>query len=192
MKKKLLLGIVLTMLLLAGCQSQADATEEIIETGASADSVDLEGEAFALYLIADDQLAGSDLADYDLDELPLAETPVIATDDLVNYNWDYHSFDLTENAYLSMLAIFSSGMPMSGVPFVIVSQGERIYAGAFWSPSSSNTFDGVVILQPVDPSGGSFFITLGYPTDEYFTGEDPRGDPGLKEALQAVGVISLN
>lgn len=194
MKKKVFFGLIIAVLLLAGCQSQSDETTEETEevTEVEETPIEIEGEAFALFLIADDQLSGADLADYELEDLPLAETPLLTTDDLISYSWEYHSFDLTDEAYTNMLATFSSGMPMSGLPFVIVSQGERIYAGSFWSPSSSNTFDGVVIFQPVDPAGGSFFITLGYPTSDYFTGEDPRSDPALQEALLAVGLIKTN
>jgi len=79
---------------------------------------------------------------------------------------------------------------MSGVPFVIVSHGQRIYAGAFWSPASSLSFDGVVILQPADPTAGTLFIVLGYPGGDFFTGEDPRDDPRLREALDIAGVLT--
>ncbi len=84
--------------------------------------------------------------------------------------------NLTEEAYLKVVVSFSQGLPLDGLPFVIVSNNQRIYAGAFMSLASSLIFDGVVIQQPFDPAIQPLFITLGYPTAEFFTGEDPRVD----------------
>jgi len=78
---------------------------------------------------------------------------------------------------------------MSGVPFVIMAHEERIYAGAFWSPASSLSFDGVIIMQPFDPSGQPLLISLGYPSNDFFTGEDPRDDPRLRSALEGSDLL---
>ncbi len=165
------------VLLLSACGQRA-------ETPAVAN-----GEAFELYLVADVQIAGPDLMNYDLEELPLADAPILVTDDITSYNWEYHIINLTDEAWQKILSIFSVGMPMSGVPFVILSHGERIYAGSFWTPLSSLSFDGVVILQPFDPTSPTLFITLGYPNAEVYTGVDPRSDPRLESALEEAGVL---
>jgi hypothetical protein len=175
--KKLGFVLLALTLLLTACAEKA-------ETPAAGN-----GEAFELYLVADPQMAGPDLVNYDLDELPLAEDPILVTDDLASYDWDFHAINLTDEAYQKMLSIFSGGMPMSGVPFVILSHGERIYAGSFWSPLSSLSFDGVVILQPLDPAAGTLYLTLGYPGAEVYTGQDPRSDPRLESALEEAGII---
>ncbi len=180
MKKILLFGVVLLGLILSGCQSSTAGTET--PTGA-------DGEAFALYLVADEDMSGTDLNDYDIDALPLAREPLITTDDIISYNWEEHYFNVTQEAYANVITILSLGMPMDGVPFVIVSEGERIYAGSFWTLLSSLSFDGVVILQPMDPTNAPLFIMLGYPGTEFFTGEDPRNNPQLKQALQDAGVL---
>lgn len=148
-----------------------------------------EGEAFELFLIADSQMSGGDIQKYELSELPLAEEPLIVTEDIARYNWDAHSFDLTDEAYQKVLSGLSGSIRMSGMPFVIISNGERLYAGAFWSLASSLSYDGVVILQPVDPARSPLFIKLGYPTCDFFTGEDPRSNPLLKQALENVGLL---
>lgn len=177
MFKRTLILIALTLTLLAACQAEPTPAPP------------LEGEAFELYLVADAQMAGPDLNNYDLSELPLAEEPIITTDDIENYLWEVHAINLKPESYQKILAIFSGGMPMSGVPFVILSNNERIYAGAFWSPASSLSFDGVAIMQPFDPAGQPLLISLGYPGDDFFTGQDPRDDPRLKNALEQVGLL---
>jgi len=177
MIKKLLILLSLSVILLTACQAQPT------------EAPPQEGEAFELYLVADEQMAGPDLNNYELSELPLAEEPIINTEDIENYLWDVHAINLTPEAYEQILAIFSGGMPMSGVPFVIMAHEERIYAGAFWSPASSLSFDGVAIMQPFDPSGQPLLISLGYPNEEVFTGEDPRENPRLKNALEGAGLL---
>lgn len=177
MTKKFFLLISLLVMILTACQA------------APTEPPALEGEAFELYLVADVQLTGPDLKNYALSELPLADDPIIVTQDIENYIWDVHAINLTQEAYKKILSVFSAGLPMSGVPFVVLSQGERIYAGAFWSLASSLTFDGVVILQPFDPTNQPLVISLGYPTEETFTGEDPRNDPRLKQALEQADLL---
>lgn len=177
MVKKSLLVLSIMMFFLAACQAaptQAPAQD---------------GEAFELYLVADEQMAGPDLKNFELSELPLAEEPIISTDDIDNYLWDVHAINLMPEAYKRIQVSFAGGMPMSGVPFVILSRGERLYAGAFWTPASSLSFDGVIIMQPFDPSGQPLLISLGYPTEEFFTGEDPRDDPRLFQALEQEGLL---
>ncbi len=178
MLKKIFLAAILLVLTLSACGSPFDDNEPM-----------LGGEPFELYLVADPQITGTQLQNYDLDELPLAEDPLIATDELVNYVWEFHAFDLTQDAYQKLIIAFSRGLPASGLPFVIVAYGERIFAGAFWSPISSVSYDGVTIIQPFDPSSQPLLITLGYPDASYFEGEDPRNDPRLESALDDAGVL---
>ncbi|MFN2303619.1 MAG: hypothetical protein ACK2TV_07785 [Anaerolineales bacterium] len=175
-------------LILSACQAQTVESNPT-EAEDQSSEISMDAEAFELYLVADPQITGPDLPFYDLEDLPLDEQPIITTQDLIWYNWEYHSFELKEEIYAQVIALFSQHVPMSGLPFVLLSNGERIYAGAFWSPASSLHFGGVVIMHPFDPTGGPLSITLGYPDESYFMGEDPRSDPRLKEALEAVGLL---
>ena len=177
MHKKSLIILSLFVIFLTACQA------------APTEAPPQEGEAFELYLVADQQMAGADLNNYDLAELPLAEEPIISTEDIENYLWETHAINLTSEAYKRILAIFSGGMPLSGLPFVILTHNERVYAGAFWSQASSLSFDGVVILQPFDPTNQPLQISLGYPTEEAFTGEDPRNNSQLKDALEGADLL---
>jgi hypothetical protein len=126
----------------------------------------------------------------DLEDLPLAEVPIISTADILVYDWDNHRIELKEEAYDALNEILSANLPISGRPFVIISEGERIYAGAFWSTLSSMSFDGVTIIQPVNPDGQQIQITLGYPSEMFFEGEDPRDDPRVWNALKEAGLLA--
>lgn len=178
MIKKIHLILILIVIALSACQTP------VVEQPTS-----LEGEPFAIYLLSDVQITGPDVKKYDLKDLPLAELPVIGTDDIVSYDWSYHGINLTEEAYLRLLALFMGGLPSSGVPFVLLAYEQPIYAGAFWSPLSSLSFDGVAIMQPLDPAGQTLYINLGYPSEDYFTGEDPRGDSRIQQALENAGIL---
>jgi len=179
MMKKIYPIILSLVIILSACQAPVE----------EAQPAPMEGEPFAIYLIDDPQITGPDLDNYALDELPLAETPFITTKDLVSYDWERHSMNLTEDAYLKLMSIFISGMPSSGVPFVMVAYEQPVYAGAFWTLLSSLSFDGVVILQPFDPAGQTLYIQLGYPGESFFTGEDPRGNSRLQQALEDAGIL---
>jgi hypothetical protein len=178
MLKKITLTLILIVLTLSACQSPAEE-----------DQLTREGEPFAIYLLTDEQITGPAARNYDIDKLPLAEMPIIAADDIINYDWERQGFNLEEEAYFRLISIFMGGLPFSGVPFVVMSYQQPIYVGAFWTPYSSLSFDGVVIMQPLDPAGQTIYINLGYPNEDQFTGEDPRSDPRLQQALEEAGLI---
>ena len=178
MVKKIFLMLILVLLSLSACQTPVEEVE-----------APLEGEPFALYLLGDPQITGPDIKNYDLDKLPLAAVPLITTENLISYDWDNHGLNLGLDVYQNLLAIFSSGLPSSGLPFVVLAYEEPIYAGAFWTLLSSLSFDGVTILEPLDPAGQTLYITLGYPSEAFFTGEDPRDNPRLQQALEDAGKL---
>lgn len=184
MLKRTILILTITIFILSACQPPIEETETQEENETM-----LVGEPFELYLVADQQMTGPDLKNTELDDLPLVDLPLIKTEDLIDYDWELHSFNLTNEVYMKLITIFSVGLPMSGVPFVVVAYGERIYAGAFWSPISSLSYDGVVILQPFDPSDSTLYILLGYPNADVFTGVDPRNNPRLQQALDDAGLL---
>lgn len=178
MNKKIYLLLVLIAFVLSACGETAEE-----------ESFVLEGEAFELYFVADQTVTGGNLHDYDLEDLPINDKPFLSTKDVVSYMWGDHAVNLTEEAYLKIVVNFSQGLPLDGLPFVIVSNNQRIYAGVFMSLVSSLIFDGVVIQQPFDPAIQPLFLTLGYPNEAFFTGEDPRGNTILRQALEAAELI---
>jgi hypothetical protein len=179
MIKKMTLMLLLILFALSACQAPPEVEEP----------APLEGEPFALYLVGDSQITGPDIKNYPLDKLPLNVMPILTTADIVSYDWDRHGINLTEDAYFRLLAIFMGGLPSSGIPFAVKAYEQPVYAGAFWTLASSLSFDGVVILQPSDPAGQTLYISLGYPGESNFTGEDPRANPRLKQALEDAGVL---
>jgi hypothetical protein len=134
----------------------------------------------AIYLLSED-ISAFGLEQIDIDQLALENEPIISSDDIVSYDKVDHIIELTQAAYarISQLQI-----KVDGIPFVVCVGSERIYTGGFWTPASSISFDGVVIMQPVDSKEMTIQITLGYPSASFFTGDDPRADPRIMEALE--------
>ena len=94
-------------------------------------------EALELYLLADDQARGPAVIRTPLEALKLAQTPLLTTSDLVGYERSTHTIKLTDAGYQKISDLLADNFQVGGIPFVIVSGGERIYAGAFWTPLSS-------------------------------------------------------
>ncbi len=126
-----------------------------------------------------------------LDEIPLQAEPLLTLVDIVSYDAVTHAFTLTVEATerLAQLAV-----SVAGPPFVLTVDGEPIYAGAFWTPLSSLSYDGVVImLMPTgEPAFEIYRIELGYPGSDFFRGDDPRSDPRVMEALEKAGKLVLS
>ena len=143
---------------------------------------------FALYLLADDRpataLAGSDLAD-----LPLRDQPLLAEEDLAWYDGETHEMALTPEALARVQQVFVTPIRTNGIPFVACVGQTPIYSGAFWTPLSSQSYDGVVILQLLGADQTTIQLSLGYPGPFDFTGEDPRSDPRVLEALEEAGTL---
>jgi len=178
MLKKISLILVLFVLTLNACQAQAEEPP-----------AELEGDPFAIYLLADAQLSGPSAQRMDIEDLPLAEQPLITIDDIASYDWQRQGINLDDEAYFRLVSMFVGGMPSSGVPFVVTSYQQRIFSGSFWAPYSTLSFDGVVLMQPLDPAGQTLYFKLGYPGEDNFTGEDPRFDPRILEVLEEADVI---
>jgi hypothetical protein len=145
-------------------------------------------EEFAIYLTTGEIPSGQ-LAITGLYALPLQSQPLLTTRDILAYHSDSHQMDLTPEGYQKVQNLFSGQIGVSGVPFVVLVGSLRIYSGAFWSPLSSLSFDGVVIMQPLERAGHTIGFSLGYPSRTAFTGVDPRGDPRILEALKAAGKL---
>lgn len=138
---------------------------------------------FAIYLLAQD-LPATELPKFDINELLLASEPLIGLDDITAYHQSNHLIELTPTAYSRVQQLFPMPVRVNGIPFVVCVGAERIYTGAFWTPVSSLSYDGVVIMQPLDPQATTIQLALGYPAPEVFTGPDPRADPRIVKALE--------
>ncbi len=141
-------------------------------------------EGFAIYLPAR-EIAISEMPL--ISNLELADEPIVAPVDIVSYYRNTHEIELAVEAYdrLSGLEI-----PINGKVFVVCVDRQPVYWGAFWPGYSSMTFDGVIILTPLFLlDRHAIQIELGYPSESFFTGEDPRSNPDIMQSLQKTGKL---
>lgn len=140
-------------------------------------------EGFGIYLLAE-EFPSIDLAQTDINQLILEDSPVISEEDIISYDKSDHIIELTPHAYIRIRHIFPMPVIVEGISFVACVGKERIYTGTFISPVSSISHDGVVIIEPMDEIKTTIQITLGYPSEEAFTGIDPRADSRIMDALE--------
>lgn len=164
LKKTALLLIIILTLAVSGCQPDRS-------------------DAFAIYLLAQD-ISAVKVAQIDIDQLALESEPIISSDGIISYVKANHMIELTPAAYTRIQQIFPMPVRVDGIPFVVCVGKERIYTGGFWTPLSSLSYDGVIIMQPWDTNATTIYISLGYPAPEAFTGNDPRADPRIMDALE--------
>jgi hypothetical protein len=168
MKKRLLtISIVflpLLMLALADCNSQA--------------------EGFAIYLTRDDIPVAQMEA---LSHVEIANTPIISDKDIIAYYKDTHEIELTVDAYERVQSLH----PLTfGKSFVVCVDKAPIYWGAFWAAYSSLSFNSIIIMVPsIFEKENTIQIELGYPSPNFYQGEDPRSDPSIIEALEKAGKL---
>ena len=142
----------------------------------------------ALYLLARD-VPTARLASVPLDGLALRDSPLLAGDDIVAYDRLTHDIELSGAAYRRVQALFAAPVPVRGLPFVVCVGREPLYAGAFWTSLSSQSFDGPVIMEPLAAGLPVIRITTGYPGPAFFRGPDPRADARIVAALRAAGKL---
>jgi hypothetical protein len=142
----------------------------------------------AIYLFSKD-IPAVELSHTDLGQFVLESEPLVSDHDIVSYDKISHSIELTRAAFNRVQGVFTLPVKVNGMPFVVCVGEERIYAGAFWTPLSSLSYDGVVIMQPFDPEKTMIQIALGYPVPSVFTGNDPRADLRIIKALEQDGKL---
>jgi len=168
----LMASMLLTPLIFSGCSSPK-------ETPA--------GEGFAIYLTRDDIPVAIMPA---LSHVEITEKPVISIDDIISYTKETHAIELTAAAYERVNELKITAI---GKSFVVCVDKQPIYWGAFWAGYSSQSFDSITIIVPAFPPGelpaNSILIGLGYPSESFFKGEDPRSNPEIRKSLEAAGKL---
>ena len=123
-----------------------------------------------------------------LSHVDIAEQPVIAMNDIIAYDATTHEITLTANAFDR---ICSLEVPVRGKSFVVCVGRKLIYWGAFWTPISSISFDGVTIWKPLSSQGPKVVkLELGYPSSSFYGGEDPRNSAEVMESLEQAGKLT--
>lgn len=140
---------------------------------------------FAIYLL-DQPLSAAQADALPLAQRPLRAEPVLSSADLVRYDAATHEMFLTGEAYQRATSL---QVPVRGLPFVVCVGPQRIYGGAFWTPISSMSYNGITIWVLQGSPGTSLAFERGYPGESFFSGADPRADPRVLEALRRAGKL---
>jgi hypothetical protein len=138
-----------------------------------------EGDGFAIFLTDGDIPPGQMEA---LSHVDITEQPIVSTEDVITYNAQTHELELTASSFerISRLEV-----PVGGKSFVVCVDRSPVYWGAFWTPISSISFDGVTIWKPMNVEEPHMItLQLGYPSSSFHTGEDPRNDAEVMGALE--------
>ncbi len=143
-----------------------------------------EGEGFAIYLTRDD-IPPSQMEM--LSHVDIADQPVVSLDDVITYTAQTHELKLSDAAFERIVQL---EVPVRGRSFLVCVDHAPIYWGAFWTPVSSMSFDGVTIWQPL-PNQDLKIVTieLGYPSSSFYGGEDPRDNPVVIDSLDKAGKL---
>ena len=137
------------------------------------------GEGFAIYLTKEDIPPAQMPA---LSHVDIADQPIISMKDVITYNAQTHELKLTPSAFER---ISSLEVPVRGKSFIVCMDKKLIYWGAFWTPISSISFDGVTIWKPYSSQGPAVItLELGYPSSSFYGGEDPRNSPEILKSLE--------
>jgi hypothetical protein len=141
-------------------------------------------EGFAIYLTRDDIPPAQMPV---LSHFEIAEQPLIAIGDIITYDRQNHQMTLTAAASERIAAL---KVPVRGRSFAVCVDRHPFYWGAFWTPVSSMSFDGVTIWKPLGAEGASVIrIELGYPGAAFYRGEDPRNDAVVLKSLSEAGKL---
>ena len=159
------LGVLLVTLSLSSCSSAEDH--------------------FAIYFPSG-SITTQEILQVDPASLKLSDTALITSDDIVSYERNIHKLTLTDAGYQKLLL---QKTPVQGIPLIAAVGKQPVYALALWTPLSSLSYEGVIILQPFDPDDKSIYIMTGYPTDSFFKGTDPRSEQRIFDALNKEGKL---
>jgi hypothetical protein len=142
------------------------------------------GEGFAIYLTKQDIPPAQMEA---LSHVNLTEQPIISTKDVITYNAQTHEIKLTNEAFKRISEL---EVPVDGRSFMVYVGKQSIYWGAFWTPISSISFDGVTIWKPYSSQGSTIVtLQLGYPSSSFYSGEDPRNSQDILKSLEQAGKL---
>jgi hypothetical protein len=148
-----------------------------------------EKHSFAIYLAEGADSPHAVLRDDAWRDAKLADTPVICDADLVSYDIMLHALTITPETMARL-----PKPPVSGTPFVVVADGQQIYASVFATCISSQAFHVPVIMVdrraifPDEPAN-TLVIDRAYPASSAGAGADLRSDKRIITALTALGKL---
>jgi hypothetical protein len=123
-----------------------------------------------------------------LSHVEIAEKPIISEDDIIKYNAYTHEITLTADSFNRISKL---DVPVTGKSFVVCIDKAPIYCGAFWTPISSISFDGVTIWKPLNTQDSKAIkLELGYPSSFFYGGDDPRNNIEIMKTLEEDGKLN--
>lgn len=120
-------------------------------------------------------------------DVPLLEEPIISGENIYGYDSESHTIELPPSVIADL-----PRPPVSGLGFVVVANGERIYPGLFSTGISSFSFalpNICVTACAEELEGNALKIDRAYPTAEFAVGPDPRSDERIRTALVEAGKL---
>jgi len=123
------------------------------------------------------------LSSINFDTLEFADTPIVKIDDIITYNVHSHEVHLTDSAYKALCKLDFTSV------FAVCCGKEPQYLGVVWNGLWSVSFNGIVIVKPHNYKGKTIRISLGYPSEKFFSGVDPRSKSVLINSLKQSGKL---
>jgi hypothetical protein len=183
-----MIGVMLVTLLMVSCSSPLSAPSLVpifprfTTTPMPTTMLTFGPGEFSIYLLAqhaaDHQVSTLDILDFE-------QEPILSIHDIIAYTWETHTIELTASGYERVVEL---EVPIDGTIFVVCLGREPIYTGAFWPMYSSLSFNGVAIKLPLTDDH-TMQLTLGYPSQSFFKGEDPRFDRRILQSLERAGKL---
>jgi hypothetical protein len=144
----------------------------------------MKGEGFAIYLTRED--IPPEKMEM-LSHVDIADQPIISIQDVITYNAQTHEIKLTDEDFERIANLEVS---VRGKSFLVCVDRAPIYWGAFWTPISSMSFDGVTIWKPIGFQESKVLtLEMGYPAASFYKGEDPRNNPIVLDSLEQSGKL---
>ena len=137
--------------------------------------------AAGLYLIDRSGVSSEEFGIYLLEN----NERVISDNEIVWYDKISYQIKLTEEAAKK---ISSLEVPVAGSPFVAKIDSKVIYTGSFWGSFSSLSYSGIVI-DALRIQNNTISVDLGYPSSQFFEGDDNRNDPRILDHFQKLGKL---
>jgi hypothetical protein len=163
------IAVFILLAFLAGCTDPVEPGEHAAE--------------FGMFLLSNDTLNTNDVKYISLNELMLKENPLIDIDDVVLYHWSDHSIDLTDEGFAKFRSVEGMVRSTYGLPFVIVTGGEKVYLGTIYPYYSSYIHPDLPFIG-VSPF---LSLTIERAVDDRIA--DVRSDERVYNALQRRGKL---
>ncbi len=118
---------------------------------------------------------------------------LVSAEEILSYEWSSHTL-IVKKGVADRLAdrLILQDQKLAS-PFTVALGGKTIYNGKLTTRFSSYSQNSVVIVvdhrRDKKAKTDRIQLEIGYPSEEYFKGEDPRYDPRVKKSLIKAGKL---